>query len=135
MDLTHALINISDWKNLGYELRVPDVTIENIENDEKGTENKRRAVLRAWYNLQSLNPCWQSVTDVLRQLGQNLLATKIEQCTDCIQSGTDCNLAICLKNGVDKCTCSPEHVFNGPIILLGVIVIVLPCLCFGYRKG
>ena len=79
MDLTHALINISDWKNLGHELSVKDVTIENIDNDEKGTENKRRAVLRAWYDLQHHNPCWQSVTDALRQLGKNRLATKTKR--------------------------------------------------------
>ena len=79
-DLTHALANISDWKNLGYELGVPHTTIQTIETDEKGTENKRRAVLRAWYDLQDSDPCWQSVTDVLRQLGKNHLAAKIKRC-------------------------------------------------------
>ena len=136
-DLTHALINISDWKSLGHELRVKHVIVERIENDERGTENKKRALLHSWYNLQSDNPCWQSVTDALRQLGQNRLSTKIEQCTECIQSGTDCDLAFCLKNGVDKCTCnqfiSHKYVSNGQIIVLGIITIVFPCLYFGCR--
>ena len=142
MDLTHALINVSDWKNLGHELRVPDVAIEKIEDDEKGTENKRRAVLRAWYNLQSHNPCWQSVTDVLRQLGQNRLATIIEQCIHCIQSGTDCNLAICINSGVNKCKCSYSNSTTGvtgvsittALVLIAMTMYTCHC-CFSYRSA
>ena len=51
-DLTLALADISDWKSLGYELHVQHNKIQTIESDEKGTESKRRAVLRAWYDLQ-----------------------------------------------------------------------------------
>ena len=39
-DLTLTLADISDWKNLGYLLSVPHTTIQTIETDEKGTENK-----------------------------------------------------------------------------------------------
>ena len=134
-DLTHALKNISDWKTLGYELGVPEVIIESIEIDERGAENKRRALLRKWYNLQHHNPCWQFVTDALMHIGQNHLATKIEQCIECIKSWTDCNLDICLKNGVDKCSCSHSiSADGGSIGLMTVLaVIVLICLYFSYR--
>jgi len=110
-DLTLALADISDWTNLGYWLSVPHQIIQTIETDEKGTENKQRAVLRAWYDLQDHDPCWQSVTDALRQLGKNRLATRIDQCIHSIQSGTDCTLAICMMNGVDECT----HSYNSII--------------------
>ena len=138
-DLTRALANLSDWKSLGYELGVPHITVQSIENDEIGTENKRRAVLRAWYDLQDPNPCWQSVTDVLRQLGQNRLATRIDQCIHRIQSGTDCILAICINNGVDKCTSSYSIITTGVFITAVLVLIALTmgtCHCFfGYKSA
>ena len=116
--------------SLGYELHVPHNKIQTIETDEKGTENKRRAVLRAWYNLQDHDPCWQSVTDALRQLDQNRLATRIDQCIHSIQSGTNCNLAVCMKNGVDKCTHSYNSIITTDAIMTTVSVLLTLCWCY-----
>ena len=134
-DVSRALTDIVEWEELGYELGVPDITIKSIENDEKGINNQRRAVLRAWYNLQIYNPCWQTVTDALNQLGQKRLAVKIEQCAECMQSGSDCDFATCMKIGVNKCECtfsiSVKSVSIGLIAVLGLIVLL--CLYFSYR--
>ena len=130
-DLTHALMNISDWRSLGYELSVPHNTLESIDYAEKGIENKRRSVLRAWYNLQDHDPCWHSVTDVLRQLNQNHLATKIDQCTEYIQSGTDCDVTTCIKKGVNKCKFS-YSISPKLLGLTAVLVLTAVCLYFGY---
>ena len=133
-DLTLALADISDWKSLGYELGVPHNKIQTTESDEKGTENKRRAVLRAWYDQQDHDPCWQSVTDTLRRLGKNRLATKIEQCIYSIQSGTDCTLAICMKNGVDKCTPSYSIITTDAIMTTVSVLLALCCCYFNHRS-
>ena len=124
-------MNISDWTNLGYELNVPHKTIQSIETDERETENKRRAVLRAWYDLQDHDPCWQSVTDALRQLDQNHLATKIDQCTEYIHSGADCDVATCIKKGVNKCKFS-YSISPKVVGLTAVLVLTAVCLYFGY---
>ena len=135
-DLTLTLADISEWKNLGYVLSVPHTTIQTIETDEKGTENKRRAVLRAWYNLQDSDPCWQSVTDALRQLDQNRLATRIDQCIHRIQSGSNCNLAICMKKGVDKCTHSYNSIITTDVFVTTVSVLLALCYCyFSHRSA
>ena len=129
-DLTLALADISDWTNLGYWLSVPHQIIQTIETDEKGTENKRRAVLRAWYDLQDHDPCWQSVTDALRQLDQNRLATRIDRCIHSIQSGSNCTLAVCMKNGVDKCTHSYNSIITTDAIMTTVSVVLALCCCY-----
>ena len=135
-DLTLALADISDWTSLGYELSVPHNKIQTIETDEKGTENKRRAVLRAWYDPQDHDLCWQSVIDALRQLGKNRLAARIDQCIHSIQSGSNCNLAICMKNGVDKCTQSYNSIITTDAIIMTTVSVLLALCCcyFNHRS-
>ena len=130
-DLTHALMDISDWTSLGYELGVPHPTIQSIEHAERGVENKHRAVLRAWYNLQDHDPCWHSVTNALRQLNENHLATKIDQCTEYIQSRADCDVTTCIKKGVNKCKFS-SSISPIVVVLTAVLVFTAVYLYFGY---
>ena len=136
-DLTNALTDISEWKKLGYELRVRNYKLESIDEDEKGTDSKLRATLNAWYNQQDHNPCWQSITVALRRMDQNRLASLIEQCTECINRGTDCDLTVCIKNGVDTCGCSEYITPEGfSIGLMGTQqFILLLCLYFISKRS
>ena len=47
-DLFELLHDLRDWKKLGLLLRVPYPTLEKIELDRQGVDNRKMAMLNHW---------------------------------------------------------------------------------------
>ncbi len=65
-DLIIALREVSDWRTLGENLGTEPVKLDAIDEELEETEHKKRAVLRAWFEGQSVVACWEEVIRALQ---------------------------------------------------------------------
>ena len=69
------LEEVTDWYYLGLCLGVEEPRLKAIRKDNKGNENRKRAMLFAWSKLQV--PTWRKVVRALLEMGERVLAEKI----------------------------------------------------------
>ncbi len=68
-----------NWRPIGIELGLNIVKLNDIEERYRGNDRRMEEVVSEWLNKQSLNPCWQSLVDVLkdRTVGEEGVAAAI----------------------------------------------------------
>ena len=70
MDLFESLRDLRDWKTLGLFLGVPFPTLEKIELDKQGVDNRKMTMLYHW--LCSGVADKQTLLNALRKMGESL---------------------------------------------------------------
>lgn len=74
--LLASLKEVTQWKQLGTELGIPLVAVDEIDNDNLDTENKKRSLVRKWFNRHE-KVCWEDVVAALKALDHIKLAKKV----------------------------------------------------------
>ena len=74
-EILQELEEVTDWYYLGLCLGVEEPRLKAIRKDNKGNENRKRAMLFAWSKLQV--PTWRKVVRALLEMGERVLAEKI----------------------------------------------------------
>ena len=69
-DLLESLRDLRDWKKLGVFLGVPFPTLEKIELDEQGVENRKMGMFYHWLCSGTANK--ETLLVALRKMGENL---------------------------------------------------------------
>ena len=70
MDLFESLHDLRDWKKLGLFLGVPYPTLEKIELDKQGVDNRKMAMLYHWLCSGTANK--EMLLVALRKMGERL---------------------------------------------------------------
>ena len=70
MDLFDSLNDLRDWKKLGLFLGVPFHTLEKIELDKQGVDNRKMAMLHHWLCSSTANK--HTLLEALRKMGESL---------------------------------------------------------------
>ena len=74
-DILRELKEVTEWHHLGLCLGVDESRLKAIRKDNKGNENRKRAMLLAWSKLKV--PTWRRVVRALLDMGEKVLAEKI----------------------------------------------------------
>ena len=70
MDLFESLRDLRHWKTLGLYLGVPFPTLEKIELDKQGVDNRKMAMLYRWLSSGTANK--ETLLGALRKMGERL---------------------------------------------------------------
>ena len=70
MDLFESLRDLRDWKKLGLFLGVPYPTLEKIELDKQGVDNRKMTMLYNWLCSGTANK--ETLLVALRKTGEKL---------------------------------------------------------------
>ena len=78
--LYNELTSISNWRTLGLHLDVQDYELDQIETSQptEGCHGWKRETLSLWL-WRTPNASWRNVVGALRQMGENVVAERIEQ--------------------------------------------------------
>lgn len=96
------LKDVTNWRQLGLYLRVPNSKLDEIETrflQSQGFDRCKEAVVGAWLQetpSEVPSASWKELADVLRQIGEEKLATQLEE--------KYCQLSS--QNGSHACTIS-----------------------------
>ena len=74
--LYQAMANFVEWRELGTVLGISDDEMDEIEEDKQTTKERRRALLRRWFDGHT-KVCWEELTDSLRVIGKHRKAKEI----------------------------------------------------------
>ena len=74
-DILQELEEVTEWHYLGLCLGVEESRLKAIRKDNKGNENRKRAMLFAWSKLKI--PTWRRIVRALLEMGEKVLAEKI----------------------------------------------------------
>ena len=70
VDLFDSLHDLRDWKKLGLFLGVPFHTLEKIELDKQGVDNRKMAMLHHWLCSSTANK--HTLLEAVRKMGESL---------------------------------------------------------------
>ena len=70
VDVFDSLRDLRDWKKLGLFLGVPFPTLEKIELDKQGVDNRKMAMLHHWLCSGTANR--QTLLEAMKKTGENL---------------------------------------------------------------
>ena len=78
--LMKEIKDVSEWRELGFNLKVLPVELENIESDSslKDMKSRKRAMLMWWLNNEK-NPTWGTVIQALEESGHRNLANSLHK--------------------------------------------------------
>lgn len=74
--ISRALKDFSQWKELGTELGISPAKMNIIENDNSDTRNKKLALIEIWFNKDD-NVCWEVLVSALKVMDEVKLAKKV----------------------------------------------------------
>ena len=75
VDVFELLSDLREWKTLGLRLGLPFPTLEKIECDKQGVDNRKMAMLHEW--LAKGGATRQSLASALRRMEENRLADRV----------------------------------------------------------
>ena len=75
-NLSHALVDVTDYYGLGIKLGLPSHELKKIEADHQGVNRRKMEVLDLW--LQESNPQWKHLIAALPLINMRNTARKIQ---------------------------------------------------------
>ena len=71
-------VRTTNWYHLGLQLDIDDYSLQQIQADERGSQERKTCMFRTWLRVCE-NPSWKAVVKALKAIGENNLAAKLGQ--------------------------------------------------------